>query len=174
MLVLGIPLIVLMGTSIALVLPLELNLLSAALLAAILAPTDAALGQAVVTSARTPLRIRQALNEESGLNDGLALPLVLLFAIFASGGGEGDMNWLHFGVMQIGLGVAVGAGLGILGAYGLDLAAKRGWMNAGFEGAAILALALGAFGLAEYLGGNGFIAAFVRGDGFWEVRTWTV
>lgn len=166
MLVFGLPLIVMTGTIAGMVLPLGLDLLSAALLASILAPTDAALGQAVVTNNRTPLRIRQALNAESGLNDGLALPLVLLFATLVSGANDGDVNWLRFGATQIGLGLIVGGGLGFSGAVALDRAAKRGWMNPGFEGAAILSLALLSFGVSEYLGGNGFIAAFVGGLSF--------
>ncbi len=49
----------------------------------ILAPTDAALGQIVISSPRIPVRIRQALNVESGLNDGIALPILLFFLSLA-------------------------------------------------------------------------------------------
>lgn len=95
MLILGMPLIIAAGTLAGLALPIGLGFWEAALLAAILAPTDAALGQSVVASPEVPARVRQAINIESGLNDGVALPLVLLFACLASAGhaAEGDRNW---------------------------------------------------------------------------------
>ena len=165
MLVLGMPLIVAAGTLAALAVPLGLGFWEAALLAAILAPTDAALGQSVVSSSRVPARIRQALNIESGLNDGIALPLVLLFASLASltYAVEGDRNWLVFGALQIGLGPLVGLGVGWIAARAIDRAVAHGWMAEAFEGPAVLGVALLVFACAELVGGNGFIAVFVAG-----------
>ena len=88
MLLIGMPLIVVAGTLVGLLVPLGLGFWQVALLAVILAPTDAALGQSVVSNPGVPVRIRQALNIESGLNDGIALPVVLLFAALAGGHGE--------------------------------------------------------------------------------------
>ena len=165
LLLLGMPLTIAAGAAAALLLPLGLTFWEAALLAAILAPTDAALGQAVVSNPRVPVRIRQALNIESGLNDGIALPLVLLFASLASEfhGASGDQNWLVFGAKQILLGPLAGILVGGLGAWLIDRAVSRGWMSESFEGPAILGVALLAFAGAELIGGNGFISAFTAG-----------
>ncbi|MCG8595118.1 MAG: cation:proton antiporter [Kiloniellales bacterium] len=165
MLLIGMPLIIVCGTLVGLALPLGLGLWEAALLAAILAPTDAALGQSVVASPLVPARIRQALNIESGLNDGIALPLVLLFACFASlaHATEDGRNWVVFGAMQITLGPLVGAAVGWGAARLIDGAVKAGWMAESYQGPAILGVALLAFAGAELIGGNGFIAAFVAG-----------
>ena len=165
MLLIGMPLIIVCGTLVGLALPLGLGLWEAALLAAILAPTDAALGQSVVASPLVPARIRQALNIESGLNDGIALPLVLLFACFASlaHATEDGRNWVVFGTLQITLGPLVGAAVGWGAARLIDGAVKAGWMAESYQGPAILGVALLAFASAELIGGNGFIAAFVAG-----------
>ena len=165
MLLIGMPLTIVAGTLVALALPLGLGLWEAALLAAILAPTDAALGQSVVSSALVPTRIRQALNIESGLNDGIVLPLVLLFAALAGAAhaGEGSRNWILFGAKQITLGPLVGLIIGGLSAWLMDRAVKKGWMGESFEGPAILGVAVLAYAGAENIGGNGFIAAFVAG-----------
>lgn len=171
MLVFGMPLVVIAGTAAALALPLGFGLWEAALLAAILAPTDAALGQAVVTSPHVPVRIRQTLNVESGLNDGIALPVVLLFAALASvGGANGSAGeWAVFAGEQLVLGPLAGIVVGGAGAWLIDRAITRGWMSQSYEGGAILATALLAFGGAEAIGGNGFIAAFVAGLVFGNV-----
>ena len=165
MLLIGMPLTIVVGTLVALALPLGLGIWEAALLAAILAPTDAALGQSVVSSPLVPTRIRQALNVESGLNDGVALPLVLLFAGLAGAAhaGEGSQNWILFGAKQITLGPLAGLIIGGLGAWLMDRAVLNGWMGESFEGPAILGVVLLTYAGAEIIGGNGFIAAFVAG-----------
>ena len=165
MLLIGMPLTIGAGMAVALVLPLGLSLWEAALLAAVLAPTDAALGQPVVSSPLVPARIRQALNIESGLNDGIALPMVLFFAALAGAAhaGEGGQNWILFGTQQVTLGPLAGIVVGGVGAFVLDRAASKNWIGESFEGAAILGIALLAFSGAEIIGGNGFIAAFVAG-----------
>jgi len=165
MLLIGMPSTIILGTLVAFVLPLGLNLWEAALLAAILAPTDAALGQSVVSNPIMPARIRQALNVESGLNDGIALPMVLLFACLASAdsAGDGGKNWILFGAMQVTLGPLAGIVVGGLGAFLIDRAAAKGWMEESYEGLAVLGVAFLTFAGAEIIGGNGFIAAFVGG-----------
>jgi len=164
MLVVGMPLTIIFGAAVALALPLGFSLWEAALLAAILAPTDAALGQSVVLSRFVPARIRQTLNVESGLNDGIALPFVLIFAFLAGTSGmESEQSWLIFGAKQIILGPLAGIAVGAAGAWLLDIAAKREWTRESYQGAAILGLAFLAYSSAELIGGNGFIAAFVSG-----------
>ena len=162
LLVLGLPLTVLAGTAAALPL-LSLDLWSAALLAAVLAPTDAALGQAVVSNPKVPVRVRQSLNVESGLNDGIALPAVLILLSLAVGEDQATGFWLRFLLAQLVLGPVVGVAVGFLGGRLLDGARNRGLIHPVFERLSSLALALLAFALAEALGGNGFIAAFSAG-----------
>ncbi len=166
LLLIGMPLTILLGTAVAAGLFPELSLWEAALLAAVLAPTDAALGQKVVSSPKVPVRIRQALNVESGLNDGIALPLVLVFmatcasAVSTEGGSE---YWLKFGVQQVTLGPLVGVAVGWFGGHLVIRGTRSGWMNGSFQRLSSLGLALLAFAGAELIGGNGFIAAFCAG-----------
>ncbi len=165
MLLIGLPLTIAVGTVLAVQLFPALLFWEAVLLAALLAPTDAALGQAVVTAREIPVRIRQAVNVESGLNDGIALPAVLLFAAFASA--QTDVadagSWIRFGLMQVALGPIAGIGIAYAGARLIDAAVERGWVNEAYQGISILALAFFTYAAAELIGGNGFIAAFVGG-----------
>ena len=165
MLLIGLPLSVLVGSYFATRLFPEFSFWEAALLAALLAPTDAALGQPVVAAKAVPVRIRQAVNIESGLNDGIALPAVLLFAALASAhqGATGASEWARFGLLQVTLGPLIGVAVGYVGARALDEAVERGWTNASFQGIGILSLAIFLYVVAEVVGGNGFIAAFVGG-----------
>jgi NhaP-type Na+/H+ or K+/H+ antiporter len=164
MLAIGLPLAMVAGTAVAMLLFGHFSIWEAALLAAVLAPTDAALGQAVVSDSAVPVRIRQAINVESGLNDGVALPVVLFLASAASAAqGTSTGNWLAFAGGQLILGPIVGAVIGFSGARVLDTAAQREWSTTAFQGIGILSVALLAFVIAELIGGNGFIAAFVGG-----------
>lgn len=171
MLLIGMPLVIVFGTAVALAMPLGLSFWEAALLAAILAPTDAALGQSVVLNRYVPVRIRQALNVESGLNDGIALPFVLVFAFLAGVAmiDGSEQNWALFGAKQVILGPLAGIVGGGVGAWLLDRAADRGWTTEAYEGLIILGLAFLAYSAAELIGGNGFIAAFVAGLVFGNV-----
>jgi NhaP-type Na+/H+ or K+/H+ antiporter len=137
----------------------------AALLAALLAPTDAALGQSVISEKVVPVRIRQAINIESGLNDGIALPVVLLFAALAAMSHDATPagEWVRFGLFQIIFGPLAGIVIGYAGARSLDLAIERDWAGTAFQGIGILSLAVFTYVAAELIGGNGFIAAFVGG-----------
>ena len=165
MLGLGLPLTILAGTVIGVALLPGFGWLEAALVAAILAPTDAALGQAVVSNPLVPLRIRQTLNVESGLNDGIALPVVLVLASLAGAmEGEADaVHWLRFAALAVTLGPAVGIAVGWIGGLWLERGVATGWINTPFERLSSLGLAFLAFAGAELVGGNGFIAAFVAG-----------
>ncbi|MDG2269108.1 MAG: cation:proton antiporter [Alphaproteobacteria bacterium] len=166
MLLVGLPLTILAGIAAAMMVFLGLPILEAALLAAILAPTDAALGQAVVSDRVIPVRIRQTLNAESGLNDGIALPVVLLFASLAlatEGPQQHAADWIEFGLLQITLGPLAGILAGYIGGRLIDRAAAASWMTTAFQGLSALGVALAAFAAAELIGGNGFIAAFVAG-----------
>ena len=160
----GMPLTIVLGTIVAALLLTDLTLWEAAIVGTVLAPTDAALGQAVVSNPRLPLRMRQALGVEAGLNDGLSVPFLALFLTLAEAEEHLSASvWLRFALEQIGFGVLVGAGVGLAGGWLVSLASRRGWMNESFRRLALLALALIAWALADQLGGNGFIAAFVGG-----------
>lgn len=163
MLGLGLPLTVALGTVLALPLFTDFGVWEAALLAAVLAPTDAALGQVVVTSARVPQRIRQAVNVESGLNDGLALPFVTVFVAMAAGE---NFDAGLFVAEQLGYALAVGLGVGLIGGWAIRLASGRGWMSESFQQLSTLAVALAAFASSGALDGNGFVAAYVAGGAF--------
>ena len=166
LLLIGLPLTIALGALTgALIFPV-LSIWQALLMAAVLAPTDAALGQAVVSDERVPVRIRQALNVESGLNDGIALPAVLIFmATCGAMGGHGGSaaEWTKFVILQVTLGPLVGALVGYFGAKLVDWGTSSGWMNETFQSLSSIALALLAFSGAELVHGNGFIAAFVGG-----------
>ncbi len=166
LLAIGMPLTILLGGLIAKWMFPELDWLEAAVLGAVLAPTDAALGQAVVSNPAVPIRVRQALNVESGLNDGIVLPVVLVLAALASMSAEATSSatdWVRFAALQVTLGPVVGVAVAWLGNRLLKASVVRGWMEPPFERLTGLALALLAFACAEHVGGNGFIAAFVAG-----------
>ena len=164
MLLAGMPLTILLGTGIVYFLPLGLTICESALVAAILTPTDAALGQAVVNSKAVPIRIRQSLNVESGLNDGIALPVILVLASTASAiATENTHDWVKFAALQLTFGPAIGVLVGYFGAKFLNYADSRGWVSETGQGFISLVLAGLSFILAEALQGNGFIAAFLAG-----------
>ena len=162
----GLPLCMALGALIAKWMFPQLPWWEAAALGAILAPTDAALGQAVVSSPKVPLRIRQALNVESGLNDGIALPFVLIFAALASVSTEHArtaQEWVVFTALQVTLGPLMGWLIAFVGGRLLTFAIDKSHVEESAERLAGPALALLCFAGAEVVGGNGFIAAFVGG-----------
>jgi NhaP-type Na+/H+ or K+/H+ antiporter len=166
LLLIGLPLT--MGLGILLALPLfpGQSLWLLALMALILSPTDAALGQAVVKSQSVPERIRQAINVESGLNDGIALPPILLCVAVLAGDPARQLGsgfWSNFLFTQLFYGPVMGAAVGWLGGLLVDWAARRGWMNDTFQRLASAALAMLAYAAAEEIHGNGFIAAYFAG-----------
>lgn len=165
LLAIGLPISIALGTFAAWFLFEELNLWQAAALATIVAPTDAALAHVVVTNKLVPVRIRQAISVESGLNDGLCLPLFVIFLCGAriAEHPETATYWIQFVTMQVGLGPLVGIGVGYVGGKLIESASLRKWISHSFLELTTLALALLAYGTAEMVGGNGFIAAFCAG-----------
>jgi sodium/hydrogen antiporter len=160
----GLPLTIAAGALVAYFVFPEVGWAAAALLATILAPTDAALGLAVVTNKAVPVRIRRALNVESGLNDGIATPFVTLFiAAVAAEEALGDTAWGLEALKQIGLAIVAAVVVGYFGGKLLAVANDRGWTSGVSEQIAILALALLAYQGSVTVGGNGFIAAFAGG-----------
>ncbi len=141
------------------------------LVAALLTPTDAALGEATVSDRRVPLYMRQTLNAESGLNDGIMLPIILAFAELARLQAELrfpqrtiDMNqWIEFLSNQLVLGPIVGITVGLVGSLLIEISTRWEIMAETYQRLAAPALALLAFVAAEALHGNGFIAAFMAG-----------
>src|SRR5918998_6334158 len=161
----GMPLTIALGTLVAALLLTDLTFWEAAIVGTVLAPTDAALGQAVVTNRRVPVRVRQSLNVEAGLNDGLSVPFLTLFLALAVAKEELQPAsfWIRFALEQVGLGVLVGVGVGLAGGWLVGRASQREWMTESFQRLALLVLAIIAWALADQIGGNGFIAAFVGG-----------
>jgi NhaP-type Na+/H+ or K+/H+ antiporter len=168
----GLPLTLLAGFVLALVVLPELAWTEALLLAVILAPTDAALGQAVVTLKRLPSRVRQGLNVESGLNDGICVPLfwIVLAIAQAESGAIGDGAALRLVLEQIGYGILAGVAAGAAAAAVLVVAGRHGHVEGSWLQVVPLAAAGLAFGLADPIGGSGFIAAFVGGFVFGVLR----
>jgi NhaP-type Na+/H+ or K+/H+ antiporter len=168
----GLPLTILAGFVVALPLLGDLAWPEALLIAIILAPTDAALGQAVVTSKRLPVRIRQSLNVEAGLNDGICVPLFLiaLAVALAEEGAIGHGHALELLVEKIGYGVVMGVLAGTVAAAVVVHGTARRLIDDTWLQVVPLAGALLAFTLAEAIGGSGFIAAFVGGGAFGGMR----
>jgi sodium/hydrogen antiporter len=161
----GLPLTIAAGTLVGVgVLP-GVSLLEALVLSIMLACTDAALGQAVVTDERIPSRIRQGLNVESGLNDGICVPLFFI-ALALAEADEGTMTAhaaAHLVLEEIGYGLVAGAAAGVLGALALRFAARRSIVEPHWLQILTVATALLAAGIATGLGGSIFIAAFTGG-----------
>jgi len=143
----------------------------ALLVAAILAPTDAALGLPIFTNPNVPVRIRRALNIESGLNDGIATPFVTLFVglAVAEEGATPVSGWWVSTFTQIGLAVIIGVAVGVVGGKFLEFAHQRKWTYGAPLQFSVLALALGSYLGSITIGGNGFVAAFVAGIAFGAV-----
>lgn len=166
LLLVGLPLTILLGFGVGVLLFDSLTLFEVAILATMLAPTDAALGKAVVTNESVPDNIRQGLNVESGLNDGISVPILFLFlALAADQAGEGGAHLLALKLVaeEIGIGAAVGIGVTTVGAWLIKQAVRRGWVTESWRQLPVITLAVSCFALAQSLGGSGFIAAFVGG-----------
>jgi sodium/hydrogen antiporter len=167
LLAIGLPLSVLAGWGLASLLFPGMGLWLALLVGAALAPTDAALGVPVVTNPVVPSRIRRLITVESGLNDGIVTPVVML-ALAGAASAEGIANALGPGeaIAELGIGAAVGGAVGFGGGWLLRWARRRDWASEDFSGIAVLALAIAAYGTALALHGNGFVAAFCGGLAF--------
>ncbi|MGD8962762.1 MAG: cation:proton antiporter [Desulfobacterales bacterium] len=166
LLLIGLPLTILLGWGVGMLLVEKLSLLGVALVATLLAPTDAALGKAVVTNEAVPDPVRQGLNVESGLNDGICVPILFVFLALATGKTGEEGPW-HLALMlvaeEIGIGLAVGLILTTLAALLLKFARTQEWLTHTWIQVPVVALGLGCFAVAQMLGGSGFIAAFSGG-----------
>lgn len=166
LLLIGLPLTMLLGIAGGALLFRDSGLWLVALVALTLSPTDAALGLAVVSSPAVPEKIRKAITVESGLNDGMALPPILVcVAALSETATEhaGSDYWLLFTLRQLILGPLAGIIVGWLGGVLVEKASAKGWMNATYQRLASGALAVIAYATAEAFHGNGFMAAFFSG-----------
>ena len=166
MLLVGLPGVILLGTVTAAFLFDSLSLFEAAILGTMLAATDAALGKAVVTNEAVPLQIREGLNFESGLNDGLCVPILLVFIALALGSGSqagGSTLAVQLVLQELGIGLLVGVGLTAAGTWALDWCRHRGWVSEIWKQVTVVALAIACFTVAQSLHGSGYIAAFTGG-----------
>ena len=142
----------------------HLSIWEAGILSAILAPTDAGLGQVIVNSPRVPMRIREALNVEAGLNDGLSVPFMLFFIAIAAAKIEGGAaSLMQFIVEQLGFGALIGLAIGLAGGWLLGLARRKAWMAEPFEQLGVVGLPLLCLVASEMVDASMFIAAFVAG-----------
>ncbi|HEX6851407.1 MAG TPA: cation:proton antiporter [Candidatus Polarisedimenticolaceae bacterium] len=156
----GMLLTIALGAAAAKLLFPQLSVWEAGILAAILAPTDAGLGQIIVNSPKVPPRVRQALNVEAGLNDGLSVPFLLFFMALSTGGGA---RLLPFVVEQLGYGALVGLAIGGGGGWLLAVATRRGFMADASRQIGVVALPLACVLASNAVGASMFIAAFVAG-----------
>ena len=161
----GLPLTIALGALGAGVIFDVLTFWEAVIIGVILAPTDAALGQAVVTEPRVPGRIRQGLNIESGLNDGICVPL--LFGVVAAADVESHISEGRTGMTllleEVGYGIAGGVAAGLLIGAIIVYAGRRDLIEGAWRQVIPAAGAALAYGTASALHGSGFIAAFVAG-----------
>jgi NhaP-type Na+/H+ or K+/H+ antiporter len=164
MLIVGLPLSIGLGFLVGRVLFPGLGLYEVAILATVLAATDAALGKPVLTNENVPKKLREGLNIESGLNDGICVPILLLFLALA-GGHEGDSTSLALNLLakEIGIGLVCGLGVATAGAFLIRRGHTRGWLTPIWKQITVIGLALGSFALAQSLHGSGYIAAFTGG-----------
>ncbi len=166
LLLIGLPLTMLFGFGAGFLVFQDMRLWVVLLMAFILSPTDAALGQAVVTNPAIPDRIRRAINVESGLNDGMSLPpiLVCIAALSETASPHtGTDYWINFMLKQLILGPVAGILVGWFGGLLVDRASRVGWMNETYQRLSSASLAVIAYASAEAMHGNGFMAAFFSG-----------
>lgn len=166
MLLIGLPLSIALGAWTGTVIFPELGLYEVCLLATMLAATDAALGKGVVANKAVPDRVREGLNAESGLNDGLAVPFLFMFLALATGATDPDHSAelaVKLVLEEIGIGIVVAVVLVNLAVPALRFASDRGWLTEVWRQIPVVALALSCFAVAQALHGSGFIASFVGG-----------
>ena len=165
LLALGMPMTIAGGTALAALMFTDLTFFEAAIIGTVLSPTDAGLGQALVNNPRVPMHIRQALNVESGLNDGIATPILFMFLALAEAQEEAGSAsfWTSYAIKELGFGLLVGLAVGLIGGWLTGHAMRRKLMTRTFQWLTFPALALVAWLLAVMVEGNGFIAAFTAG-----------
>jgi NhaP-type Na+/H+ or K+/H+ antiporter len=166
LLLVGLPLTIIFGYIVGTFIFKDFLWLDLAILATILAPTDAALGKAVATNSKVPTRIRESLNVESGLNDGICVPVLLLLISIFTITEEAQVNF-QFGLQlfaeQIGYGVIVGLTITYLGSTLIQYSNSKKWINGSRKAIIIVALSFTSYAMAQLIGGSGFIACFSGG-----------
>jgi len=166
LLAIGLPLTIAFGTVLALGLFPGISVGLALLIGASLSPTDADLGHQVITDASVPARVRRLLNVESGLNDGIVAPIIAIAIALAVFGDVTGMNPIIDAVRELALAVIVGILIGGAGRWLLIRADLRKTASRSSRQLATLALAIGAYFIADGLESSGFIAAFAAGLAF--------
>ncbi|QOL26164.1 cation:proton antiporter [Thalassotalea sp. LPB0316] len=165
LLAIGLPLTALTGVIVGSWVFDSLSLAVITLIALMLTPTDAALGQSLIKSEKLKTHVKQNINVESGLNDGVVLPPIIICIAAISGeiGNSSETTWAMFVLTQLILGPLVGGCIGWFGGKLIEHAVHRNWMAPLYQSICALALPLLAYSCAEIVHGNGFIAAFVCG-----------
>lgn len=166
MLLIGLPGAIALGFGLALLMFNQLTFYEAAILGTMLAATDAALGKAVITNKSVPARVREGLNVESGLNDGLCVPVLFVFIALATGiDDHGGNVGLALGLVaqELGIGLVVGLGLTSIAVWLLRFCLNKGWVTEVWMQVTVAGLAIACFALAQSLHGSGYIAAFTGG-----------
>ena len=165
MLSIGVPGAIALGFALALLMFPSLTVYEAAALGTMLAATDAALGKPVITNPSVPVRLREGLNVESGLNDGLCVPILLVFIALEVGeeGGVGSGLALTLIAEELGIGLLVGVGMTAAAAWLMRKCWDADWMTDIWIQITVVALAISCFALAQSLHGSGYIAAFTGG-----------
>lgn len=166
LLLIGLPLTIVFGMIGGFLLFKGYSWIEVGILATMLAPTDAALGKAVVTNPRIPSKIRETLNVESGLNDGICVPVLFLFIAFYTMQADGGPTFPYGLILlakEIGIGLLVGLAITFLGHKLIHFSAKRKWLSESWNTMLIVALAFSCFIVAQIVGGSGFIACFAGG-----------
>jgi NhaP-type Na+/H+ or K+/H+ antiporter len=165
MLLVGLPGAILLGFGFAVLIFNGLSMFEAAILATMLAATDAALGKAVITNKTVPARLREGLNVESGLNDGICVPILLFFIALTVSTDDGGHSTSAAALVarELGVGMVVGLGLVLLGNILLRWCLKQGWVTEIWRQIPVVGLAITSFSVAHSLHGSGYIAAFTGG-----------
>jgi NhaP-type Na+/H+ or K+/H+ antiporter len=166
LLAVALPLTILAGFGVGTLLFPGLTVVAVALIATMLAPTDAALGKPVVTNQKLPAHIREGLNVESGLNDGICVPILLLFLAMATREAGEALTLSHMWDLfleEVGIGAVVGISVTLAAAVILRWTAKRGWITELWSRLVVASLAVTCFAAAQWVGGSGLIAAFLGG-----------
>ncbi|MDQ1634918.1 MAG: sodium/hydrogen antiporter [Frankiaceae bacterium] len=165
LLAIGLPLTIGLGWLLAWPLLPGLSVWELALVGIVLAPTDGALGLAAISNRGVPALVREGLNVESGLNDGMALPFFVL-ALAATVEGEGGAGPVDVFIRALLLSAAIGVVVGGFGGRFLLAARAREWIDETWQQLFVVIVALLGYALALVVEGSGFIAAWAAGLSF--------
>ena len=161
----GMPLTIFSGIIFAAILLTNLSIWEAAIIGTLLAPIDAALGKTVFENKKLHSKMRKGLEIESGLNDGLAVPFLILFIAWSVA--EETFHPVQFfietALLQILFAVAIGLAVGLIGGWLIIKAKNKKWITKKYLRISVLSLAIFSFVITDQIGGSGFIAAFVGG-----------